>query len=98
MSSIRLKDITKHPCHRPILGSPGKKLKRGRIRHGDHIALFDAGKAFNRGAVKPHALGQSPFQFRWRDGKGFQNAQNVGEPDLDEADVTILNDSESILF
>ena len=89
--AIRLEDVAEHAGHGLLFRAPGEKLEGGGVGLGDHVALLDAGEALNGGAVKAHALIHGFFQLRGADGEAFQDPENVGEPDLDEADVVILD-------
>src|SRR4030042_413951 len=66
-SAVRVKDITEHPRNRPVPAPPWHKLKRGRIRFGNHIAFLYPRKAFDGRTIKPHSLGQTLFKFGWGD-------------------------------
>jgi len=95
--AVRVQDVTEHPRHRPVAGTPGDQLKGRRVRPGDHVAFLDARESLDGRPVETHPLGQALFEFRRSHAEGFELAQDVCEPELDETDLFRFNELENIL-
>ena len=57
----------------------------------DHVALLDPLVALNGGAVEAHSLLKGARQLLRGDREGLEEAQDVGEPEADRADVMLLH-------
>ncbi|MBW2227918.1 MAG: hypothetical protein JRG99_11540, partial [Deltaproteobacteria bacterium] len=84
---VRVHDVAEHPGHRPFARTPWEHLKRGRIRHGNHIALMDARKTLDGRSVKSHTLTHAGFQLGLSDCKGLEHPKDICEPKLNKADI-----------
>ena len=56
----------------------------------DHVRLGHPREAFDGGAVEADALLEGAFELGGGDGHGFEVAQNIGEPETDEANVPLF--------
>ena len=73
-----------------LLRAPREHRERRRIGHGDHVRLLDRVEAGDRGAVEAHPAFERVVELVGGDREGLQLAQDVGEPEPDEADPPLL--------
>ena len=90
-------DVAEHPAGRLVLGAPGKDVEGRGVRHRDHVGLLDRVEAGDRRAVEAHAALEGVVQLFPVDGEALQLAQDVGEPEADEADVALVADRGYVL-
>jgi len=89
--SVGILDVADHPRHRTVGGTPGDDLEGGRIGHCDHVALLDPAESGDGGAVKTHPLLEPGLQFAGGDAEDLLNPKDIGEPELDEADIPLFD-------
>ncbi len=89
-------DVAEHPGHLLLL-SPRQDLERGRVGHGQHVGLLDAGVAVDRRAIESHSLLECSFEFLRADRHRLQEPLDVGEPEPDETDPAFLDRAEDVL-
>ena len=85
-------DVAEHPADALLLGPPGQHRERRRVRHGDHVGLLDRVEAGDRGAVEAHPALEGVVELGGVDRERLQLAQDVGEPEPDEADLALLDE------
>src|SRR5439155_22515741 len=68
----------------------------GRVRPGHHVRFLDPAEPLDRGPVESHALGERALQLLRGDGKGLQEAEDVREPETDEADVPFFHGAQDV--
>jgi hypothetical protein len=79
-----------------IRATPWVSGRQGRTakveRSGDHVGLLDRVEAGDRRAVEAHAALEGVVELVLVDREALQLAEDVGEPEPDEADVPLLDD------
>ena len=86
-------DVAEHARDRVLfLGAPGDQGEGGGVGHRDHVRLLDRVEAGDRGAVEAHPTLQRVLELCGVDREALQVAEDVGEPEPDEADVALLDD------
>ena len=88
---VRLDDVAEHGCDETVILAPGHNLQGSWIWHRDHVGLFDASKAQNRGAVEAHALFHGHVELIDRNYERLQESEYVREPQVDKLNVLIPN-------
>jgi hypothetical protein len=73
-----------------VAGLPGDLGEGVHVRLQVLVALGDAGEALDRAAVEPRPVLDRIGQLVERDGDALDGADDVGELELDEADVVLL--------
>ena len=96
--AVRVHDVAEHTRNGAVARPPGDELEGRGVRLGDHVALVDAGKALDGRPVEAHALLQTLVELGWGDVEALEPAQNIGEPELNEADILLFDNLEYILF
>ena len=96
--AVRQHDVAEHPRRARRLGPPGQDLEGPRVRPGQHVRLGDPGEALDRGAVEADALVEGAFELGRRHRHRLEEAEHVGEPEPDEADVALLEGAEHELL
>jgi len=84
-------DVAEHACHATFARTPRKELEGVRHGKGEHVRLLERGKAVNRRAVKADTLLERLLELLRRYRKRLEVAEHVGEPESDEADVSLLD-------
>ena len=69
---------------------PGDLREGVHVRRQPLVALGDAGEALDRGAIEPGPVLERLLEPVERDGDALDDAEQVGELQLDEADVPLL--------
>jgi hypothetical protein len=91
-------DLAEHPGRPGRVSAPRQDLEGRGVGLGQHVRLVDAGEALDRGTVEADPLGEGALELRRRDRHGLEGAEHVGEPEPDEADVTLLDGAQHELF
>ncbi len=87
-------DVAEHPGGAGGLGAPGQDLERAGIRLGDHVGFVHSGESFDGRTVEADAFVEGLLQLRRGDRDRLQEAQYVGEPQTDEANVALFESPE----
>jgi hypothetical protein len=90
-------DVAEHPRHPLLDRTPRQDRERARVGHGDHVGLLDWVEAGDRGAVEAHPPLERIAQLGGVDRESLQLAEDVGEPQADEAEVSLLDERGHIL-
>ena len=93
--AIRGCDVAKHPGHL-LLRAPGKDAEGRGIGSGQHVGLLDAGVAVDGRPIEGHALLERHLQFCGADRDRLEEPLDVGEPEPDESDPTLLDGAHDI--
>ena len=88
-SALGRLDVAEHPRHALLLRSPGQHSEGARIGHRDHVRLLDRVEAGDRGAVEAHPALEGVGELGGVDRERLELAEDVGEPQADEADVPL---------
>ena len=72
-------------------GRHGSGREGRRVGHRDHVGLLDRVEAGDRGAVEAHAALEGVLELGAVDREGLELAEDVGEPEADEAQVQVLD-------
>src|SRR5690606_29706278 len=88
--AVRHVDVTDQPGGGVAILLPGDQRVGVAIGHQEHIALGDAGKAGDRRAVEPDAVGQGLADLTLRNGDVLDDAHDVGELQADELDAILI--------
>ena len=80
------------------LFAPRQNRERIEIRVQTHVALFNAHKAVDGGAVKAAAVVQRLLQLAGCDGHAFEHAEDVGELQQNKLDVFFFCDADDVFF
>ena len=75
-----------------LLRAPGQHGERDRVGHGDHVRLLDGVEAGYRRAVEAHASLERVLELLRVDREALQLAEDVREPQANEADVAVLDE------
>jgi hypothetical protein len=70
-------------------GLPRDLGERAHVGHQVLVALGDPGEALDRAAVEPRPVADGPLELVDRDRDGLDDAEDVGELELDEADAAL---------
>ena len=76
----------------------GQELEGLGVGAGQHVALLDPAEAVDGRAVEGHALVEGVLQLGRRDVEGLGGAEDVGEPELDEADAPLLDGPQHVVL
>src|SRR6185436_9549587 len=87
---LRREDVAEHPADALAVGPPRQHGERRRVGHRDHVGLLDRVEARDRRAVEAHAALERVVELRDVDREGLELAEDVGEPEADEADVALV--------
>jgi hypothetical protein len=90
-------DVTEHPSGRAAVG-PREQLEGGRIGLGENVRLLHSAEAVDGGPVEVHTLFEGGLELDRRDRHGLQLAQNIGEPESDQLDVSLFDCSKHIFL
>ena len=92
-------DVAEHPggVLAVLADRPGEELEAVGVGSGQHVGLLHAGVPVDRAAVEVHALGEGVLQLGRGDGEGLELAVDVGEPEPDEPDALLLDESEDVV-
>ena len=90
-------DVAEHAAY-VSLRAPRQDLKGCGVGPRQHVLLLVAREPIDRAAVELHALGESNLELCRRDRERLQEAEDVCEPQPDEADASFLDGSQHILF
>ena len=82
------------PAPSSYQGRSWKVVRSGRARTSDS---WTAREAVDGAAVEGHALVEGVLEFRGRDVEGLVTTEDVGEPELDEANAALLDGSKYVL-
>ena len=66
-------------------------LERRGIRAGDGVGLADTGESLDCGTIESDAVRERGLELGGRDRDGLQVAEDVGEPEPDEADLPLFH-------
>ena len=96
--AIRGEHVADDPSRAP---RPGSRLPRdlaegGHVRHQVLVALGDPGEALDRAAVEPRAVADRALELMDRDRDRLDEAEDVGELELDEADAPLAGISDRL--
>src|SRR5204862_2168467 len=89
--SARDPDVAEHPAGRLLDRAPGNDGEGARVGHRDHVRLLDRVEAGDRRAVEPHPALERVLELLGVDREALELAEDVGEPQPDEADVAVLD-------
>ena len=89
--------VAEHAPHALGLGPPRQHGEGRWVGHRDHVRLLDRVEARYRGAVEAHPRFERVVEFLDVDREGLQPAQDVGEPEADEADLALGHDGLDVL-
>ncbi len=89
--AVRAFDVAEHRRHERALIAPRQDLQGRGIGHRDHVGLLDACEALDRRSVEAHAFVHRGLEFVGRDHERLQEAENVGEPQVDELDLILAD-------
>ena len=94
--AVRLEDVAEHPRHR-LLGLPRDHLEGGGVGERHHVGFLDAGEPVDRGAVEAHPSGEGALELLRGDRERLQEPEDVGEPEANEADPSLLDRAQDVL-
>ncbi len=77
---------------------PRQQLEAVGIGPGQHVALLHPGEPVDRRSVEGHALGEGVLELGGGDGERLELAEDVGEPEPDEADTTLLHRPQHVVL
>src|SRR5262249_54050340 len=80
-----------------LLRAPGQDRERRGVGQRDHVRLLDRVEAGDRGAVEAHPALERVVELERVDREALELAEDVGEPEPDEAHVALLHDSLDVL-
>src|SRR5205823_531522 len=80
-----------------LLGPPRQHVERRGVGHGYHVRLLDRVEPRDRAAVEAHAALEGVVELLGVDREGLQLAEDVGEPEADEADAPLLHERLDVL-
>ena len=89
--------IAEHPSDPLLLRPPRQDRERRGVGHRDHVRLLDRVEARDRGPVEAHPGFERVIQLGGVDRERLQLPEDVGEPEADEADLTLGDDRLDIL-
>ena len=75
----------------------GSSWKVVEVGPGQDVGLLDAAEAVDRAAVEGHPLVQGVLELGGGDVEGLVAPEDVGEPQLDEADAALLDGAQDVL-
>jgi len=90
-------DVAEHPADPLLLRAPGQQREGPRVRLGDHVRLLDRVEAGDARAVEAHAVVEGVVELLGIDRERLQVAEDVGEPESNEADVPLFHDRLDVL-
>ena len=97
--AVEVEDVAEDPGHRDASsGCQGRIWNVLAIGPGQHVALLDPAEAVDGRAVEGHALLEGVLELGRGDGEGLGRAEDVGEPQLHEADGPLLDRPEHVLL
>ena len=87
-------DVGEHPRDAAalVLRPPRQHRERRRVGHRDHVGLLDRVEAGDRGAVETHPALERVVELGRVDRERLQLAEDVGEPEPDEADAALVGE------
>ena len=89
--------VAEHAADALLLRTPRQHRERRGVRHRDHVRLLDRVEAGDRGAVEAHPGLQRPVELAGVDRERLQLADDVCEPQPDEADLPLGDDRPDVL-
>ena len=96
--AVEVEEVAEDAGHGDVVGMPGQELEGLRIGPGQDVGLLDPAEAVDGRAVEGHALLEGVLELGRRDAEGLGRPQDVGEPELDEADGPLLDRPEDVLL
>ena len=97
-SAVGSKQIAEHVRHAIVARAPRQHLKRGRVGMHQHVGILQARQTLDGRAVETDALFKGRLDVGRRDGDVFQIAEDIGEPQSQEANVALFNLLDDILL
>ena len=96
--AIKVGDVAEHSRHGVVAtGLERKNLERRRVGSGNDVGLLHAAEAVDRRAVEGHPFVERILEFRRRNGEALGNAEDVGEPHLDELHAALFDGLQHVL-
>ena len=89
--------VAEHACHPLLLGPPRQDREGAGVGHRDHVRLLDRVEAGDRRAVEAHARLECVVELGGVDRERLQLAEDVGEPEADEADFVLEDECLHVL-
>jgi hypothetical protein len=89
--AVRHEDVAEHPRRPRRFAAPWQHLERRGVGAREHVRLVHSGEALDRGAVEADALRESALELGRGNRHRLEKAEDVGEPQPDEADVPLLD-------
>ena len=89
--------VAEHPPDALLLRAPRQHRERGGIGHRDHVRLLDRVEARDRGPVEAHPRLERVVELGGVDRERLQLAEDVGEPEADEADLALGHERLDVL-
>ena len=86
-------DVAEHPRDALLVRAPREHREGRGVGHGDHVGLLDGVEAGDRGAVEAHPALEGVVELGRVDRERLELAEDVGEPEADEADVVLVDDA-----
>ena len=96
--AVEVGDVAERPGRRSLrTAAEGQDLEGLRVRVGEDVALLDPAEAVDRRAVEGHPLVEGVLELGRRDREGLRDAEDVGEPELDELDAPLFDGPQHVL-
>jgi hypothetical protein len=92
--AVGLAHRAEHPPDHAV--APRQQRERRRVRVGDDVALAAARGALEAGAVQADPVLQRLLQLGGRDGQRLEDAEDVDEPEADEAHAALLDRAQHV--
>src|SRR5665213_2522383 len=96
-SALGRQHVAEHAPDALLLRTPGQHREGRGVRHRDHVRLLDRVEAGDRGTVEAHPGLERPIELGGVDRERLQLADDIGEPQANEADLALGDDRPDIL-
>ncbi len=104
--AVEVHDVAEHPGHLRLrhvalgvpVAVPGQELEGARVGSCEHVALLDPAEAVDRRSVEGHSFVERVLELGRGDREGLRRPEDVGEPELDEADAAFFHRPEDVLL
>ena len=88
-------DVAEHARGGVDVAAPRERLERRGVGVREQVGLEGAAEPLDRGSVEADALGERPLDLGRGDRHRLQGADDVGEPEPDELDSSLLDGPEN---
>ncbi len=89
--AVEVGDVAEDAGDLRVVVVPGQQLERLGVGPGQHVGFLHPAEPVDGRAVEGHALVEGVLQLGRGDVESLGRAQDVGEPQLDEADAPLLD-------